>query len=381
MRKTWMPPARWIVGVIALLAVSSTLQAWRLDTLSYKAVAPMTRTDVAKLFVLNLAYWTIPALCLPAIVGVARRFRFDSGHKVAAFAVHLAAALTFAFVRQCGMVGVRVLLWPNLAFKAAAIPWSVYFQRQLLNDLDWCLMVYASIVGVSHAVAYYHESQQRKVKQATLETRLVEARLETLQAELHPHFLFNTLHAISTLVHRDPESADRMISRLSDLLRITFDRSGEPRVSLKEEIDFLQKYLEIEQTRFQDRLTVRVEIEPDALDAEVPRMILQPLVENAIKHGVGARSDGGHVQITAAREGDRLWMQVRDNGGGLQGGTVRALNKGVGLSNTRARLDCLYGGRHQLVFSDQRGGLAVRVEIPYTRVAAATAPAAAFRVA
>jgi signal transduction histidine kinase len=381
MRKAWMPPTRWIVGVIALLAVSSTLQAWRLDTLSSKVVEPMTGTDVAKLFVLNLAYWTIPALCLPAIVGIARRFRFDNGRKIAAFGVHIAAALAFAFVRQCGMVGVRVLLWPNMAFKAAGVPWSIYFQRQLLNDLDWCLMVYASIVGVSHAVAYYHESQQRKVKQATLETRLIEARLETLQAELHPHFLFNTLHAISTLVHRDPEAADRMISRLSDLLRITFDRSGEPRVSLKEEIDFLQKYLEIEQTRFQDRLTVRVDIDPDALDAEVPRMILQPLVENAIKHGVGSRGEGGFVQITAARDGDRLSMQVRDNGGGLQGGTVRALNTGVGLSNTRARLDCLYGVHHQLVFSDQRGGLAVRVEIPYTRVAAAHAPAVSFQVA
>ena len=375
-----MPPTRWIVGVIALLAVSSTLQAWRLDAIS-KMAEPMTRAYVAKLFVLNLAYWTVPALCLPAIVAIARRFRFDNGHKIAAFGVHLVAAVAFALVRQCGMISVRVLLWPNMAFKAAGVPWSIYFQRQLLNDFDWCLMVYASIVGVSHAVAYYHESQQRKVSQATLETRLVEAQLKTLQAELHPHFLFNTLHAISTLVHRDPEAADRMISRLSDLLRITFQRSGEARVSLKEEIEFLQKYLEIEQTRFQDRLSVRVEIDPDALDAEVPRMILQPLVENAIKHGIGTRVEGGCVQITAAREGERLWMQIRDNGGGLQGGIVRALNKGVGLSNTRARLDCLYGGQHQLVFSDQRGGLGVRIEIPYTRAAAADAASAAFRVA
>jgi two-component system, LytTR family, sensor kinase len=380
-RRAWTPPARWILGVIALLAVSSTLQAWRLDILSSKMAEPTTGAYLAKVFVLNLAYWMIPALCLPAIVAIARRFRFDKRQKIATFGLHLVAALAFAFVRQCGMIGVRVLLWPNLAFKAPETAWSVYFQRQLLNDLDWCLMVYASIVGVSHAVAYYHESQQRKVKQATLETRLVEARLETLQAELHPHFLFNTLHAISTLVHRDPESADRMISRLSDLLRITFDRSGEARISLKDEIDFLQKYLEIEQTRFQDRLTVHVRIDPDALDAEVPRMILQPLVENAIKHGVGNRAEGGSVQITASREGDRLSMQVRDNGGGLQGGTVRALNKGVGLSNTRARLDCLYGGRHQLVFTDQRGGLAVRVDIPYTRAAPAGTVAATFRVA
>ena len=379
MQRAWTPPARWVAGVIAFLAVSSTLQAWRLDALSSKMA--MMSADLGRLFLLNLAYWAVPACCIPTIVAIASRFRFDTGRKVTAFAVHLVSAVVFALVRQVAMISVRLLLWPDGAFKAPTTSWSVYFQRQLLTDLDWCLMVYGVIVGVSHAVAFYRESQQRKLKQANLEMRLVEARLKTLEAELHPHFLFNTLHAISALVHRDPESADRMISRLSDLLRITFDRSGEPRISLKEEIEFLQKYLEIEQTRFQDRLTVRVEIDPEALDGEVPRMILQPLVENAIKHGVGNRTDGGHVQITAGREGDRLWMQVRDNGGGLQGGTLRALNKGVGLSNTRARLDCLYGGSHQLVFTDQRGGLAVRVEIPYTRAAATNAPASAFRVA
>ena len=182
----------------------------------------------------------------------------------------------------------RFLLWEN-GGKNPNATWSQYFQRRSFEQLDWSLMVYAVIVGVSHAVAYYHELQERKLKAAQLETRLIEARLKTLEAELHPHFLFNTLHAISTLVHRDPESADRMISRLSDLLRITFDRSGEPKVSLKEEMDFLQKYLDIEQTRFQDRLTVHVHVDPDALDGEVPRMILQPLVENAIKHGIAGR--------------------------------------------------------------------------------------------
>jgi two-component system, LytTR family, sensor kinase len=271
------------------------------------------------------------------------------------------------------------------------VSWAQYFQRRSFEQLDWSLMVYAVIVGVSHAVAYYHEAQERKLKASQLETRLIEARLKTLEAELHPHFLFNTLHAISTLVHRDPESADRMISRLSDLLRITFDRSGEPKISLKEEMDFLQKYLDIEQTRFQDRLSVHVHVEPDALDGEVPRMILQPIVENAIKHGIAGRSGGDNVQITAglsrasgseSREGsgDRLWMQVRDNGGGLHVGTLKALRTGVGLSNTRARLDCLYGRHYRLEFSDKRGGLSVLIEIPFQRVTTAGAPAA-FRVA
>ena len=167
------------------------------------------------------------------------------------------------------------------------------FSASSSTNLDWALMTYAAIVGLSYALGYYRESQARALKAAQLETSLAEARLKTLEAELHPHFLFNTLHAISSLIHTQPDSADRMISRLSDLLRITFARSGAARVPLQEELEFLQKYLEIEQTRFQDRLTVKFEIDPETLDAEVPRLILQPLVENAIKHGVAPRSGPG----------------------------------------------------------------------------------------
>ena len=158
-------------------------------------------------------------------------------------------------------------------------------------------MTYAAIVGTQlRARATIVSHRRARSGPRNLEARLAEARLKTLEAELHPHFLFNTLHAISTLVHSQPESADRMISRLSDLLRITFARSGAARVPLQEELEFLQKYLEIEQTRFQDRLTVSYEIDPDTLDAEVPRLILQPLVENAIKHGIAPRSGPGTIR-------------------------------------------------------------------------------------
>jgi two-component system LytT family sensor kinase len=376
MRKAWTPPTRWVLGVATVLSLFSTLQVYRLEVVSAKPGMPI---EVGRLLVLNFAYWFVPALLLPSIVWVARRFPLDAGHRLRNIAVHATSAIVFAFLRFAAMTGVRYLLWSG-AFKPASVTWWVYAQRQFLWDLDWCLMVYSAIVGVSHALAYYHESQERKLKEAQLETRLIEARLKTLEAELHPHFLFNTLHAISTLVHRDPEAADRMISRLSDLLRITFDRSGEATVSLKEEIEFLQKYLDIEQTRFQDRLTVRVDVDSEVLDAEVPRMILQPLVENAMKHGIAQSIDKGHVQISAGREDDRLWMEVRDNGGGLHGATLKKLRTGVGLSNTRARLDVLYPGRHRLEFTELHGGLAVRLEIPFHRAAGATA-GASFRAA
>jgi len=374
MRKAWVPPTRWIFGVATVLGLFSTLQAVRLTTLNSKEGMPL---QLGKLLILNLAFWYIPALLTPSIVAVARRFRLDGERRLRAIAVHAVAAFGFMVVRFIAMLGVRLLLWTD-AIKLVT-SWT-YLQRQFLLDVDWFLMVYGVIVGISHAIAYYHETEERKLKEARLETRLMEAQLKTLQAELHPHFLFNTLHAISTLIHRDPEAADRMISRLSDLLRITFDRSGEAKVTLKEEIEFLQKYLDIEQTRFPDRLTVRVEIDPDSLDAEVPRMILQPLVENAIKHGIAPNADRGHLQITAGRQDQTLWMEVRDNGAGLHGGTLKRLRTGVGLSNTRARLECLYSGQHRLEFTDLHGGLAVRLEIPFQRHAA-PGSAADFRVA
>ena len=377
MRTVWTPPWRWVFGVATGLGAFSTLQAYRLTLINSK---PGMSIETGKLVALNLALWYVAALLMPAVVWGARRFPFDAGRKLAAVVAHSIGALLFAALHFVCLMAVRFMLWTD-AGKFSGATWAQFFQRRIFEQLDWSLMVYVVIVGISHAIAFYHESQQRKLRSAQLETQVVEARLKTLQAELHPHFLFNTLHAISTLVHRDPDAADRMISRLSDLLRITFDRSGEAMVSLKEEIEFLQKYLDIEQTRFQDRLRVSVTIEPDALDGEVPRMILQPIVENAIKHGIAGRHGGDHVQITAGRNGERLWMQVRDNGGGLQVRTLRALRTGVGLANTRDRLDCLYGRLYRLEFSDRDGGLAVLMEIPFTRAAAPGPATAAFRVA
>jgi LytS/YehU family sensor histidine kinase len=219
------------------------------------------------------------------------------------------------------------------------------------------------------------------VTEARLETQLVEARLRTLEAELNPHFLFNTLHAISALLHRDADAADRIISRLSDLLRLTLDRGTGPIVPLKDELECLQKYLDIAQIRFGDRLSVAMQIDPEALDGEVPRMILQPLVENAVKHGISQQSQTGQLAISAAAVGGRLRIEIADDGGGLRAKTPQDGRGGVGLSNTRARLECLYGADHRLDLVDCGSGLTVRVEIPFRRAAATAAAAATFRVA
>ena len=372
MQRAWTPPLRWVFAAATPLVLFSTLQAYRLTTLNLKVPVDI---EVGRLFVLNAAYWYVPALLTPTIFRLAYRFRVDGPHWLRALGAHGLLAVSFSMFHCACMIGVRLMLWES-GGKNPYVDWTSFVQRRFLENLDWTLMVYSTIVGLSYALAYYRESQARAVTEAQLETRLVEARLRTLEAELHPHFLFNTLHAISSLVHTNPDSADRMISRLSDLLRITFDRSGSARVSLQEELEFLQKYLEIEQTRFQDRLSVQFDVDPDTLDAEVPRLILQPLVENAIKHGVSPQAGAGIVQIVSRRKADALWLEVSDNGVGLSAGARARLRSGVGLSNTRDRLQFMYGAAHKIEFSDDRKGLAVRLEIPFHQTSVAPSEAA-----
>lgn len=346
---------RWVFGAATVLGLFSTLQAYRLATLTSPDAAHIR---AGSLLILNLTFWFIPAVLSPLIFRLVHHVRIDERRGMA-LAVHGGGALAFASVHAAGMLLMRAALWGP-----PPSGWTMPLQRIFLTNLDWLLMTYTTVVGFTYALGYYREVQARSVREAQLQTSLMEARLKTLEAELHPHFLFNTLHAVSTLLHTKPESADRMISRLSDLLRLTFDRTGAAKVTLQEELEFLQKYLEIEQIRFQDRLTVRYDIDPATLDAEVPRLILQPIVENAIKHGVSPRSGPGLIEVSSSIEGDRLSLQVRDNGVGLSGTARQQFDRGVGLPNTRDRLECLYGDAGQLQFSEGQGGLAVKLVFP-----------------
>ena len=189
--------------------------------------------------------------------------------------------------------------------------WWYAAQVEFLTQLDWMFMTYLFLVGLAHALAYRHESEPRALDSAHLETRLVEAQLQALQRQLHPHFLFNTLNTISGLMRTDVNAADRMMDRLGDLLRMTLSTSNIQEVPLREELEMLQKYLDIEQTRFGSRLSVRMNIHPDTLDAHVPNLLLQPLVENAVRHGIAPHSRPGLIVVEAARVGGQLRLQVR----------------------------------------------------------------------
>jgi sensor histidine kinase YesM len=203
------------------------------------------------------------------------------------------------------------------------------------------------------------------VQAVRLETNLVEARLQSLQRQLHPHFLFNTLHGISALMHRDVEAADQMIALLADLLRATLAIQTQE-IPLKDELDLLQKYVDIERIRFADRLTITYDIDPETLDACLPSLLLQPLVENAIEHGIAPTSRPGTVKVSARRAEQTLWLEVQDDGVGLGDDVLAALQDGIGVSNTRSRLRHLYGPAHRFEFV-RRGarGLTVRVVVPW----------------
>jgi two-component system LytT family sensor kinase len=238
------------------------------------------------------------------------------------------------------------------------------FQPLLVKTWHFNLLIYWVIVAVSFAFDYYRKYRERELRAVELEKRLAQAKLQALQMQLNPHFLFNSLHSISSLMHQDVEAADRMIVRLSDLLRAALDNSDTQEVTLGKELEFLKRYLEIEQIRFGKRLTVQMNITPDTLDAQVPNLILQPLVENAIRHGIEPHAKPGRIELRSKREADVLTLEVCDNGAGLPGNQPSAEN--VGLSNTRARLEALHAGVHSLEFHNvPGGGLLVRIMIPY----------------
>ncbi len=227
--------------------------------------------------------------------------------------------------------------------------------------------IYGLLVLLNQVFRYYRRYREGELRSSRLQTQLTQAQLEALKMQLQPHFLFNTLHSISALLHRDPDAADRMIARLGDFLRLTLENSGEQEVKLQKELEFLTCYLEIERVRFQDRLTTSVEVEPAALDVPVPNLILQPIVENALRHGIAQTRGPGRVEISAKRENNALRIRVRDNGPGLAAITRPddGLKEGLGLSNTRARLEQLYGAAHRFELENAPGGgLLVTLEIP-----------------
>ena len=296
-------------------------------------------------FQLTVANSAIALLFLPGIVWLAGRFPIERKSRFKGLLVHIPACFLFSVGHSC-------LYW--LACYASNQLGETLFFRFHPN-----LLTYWAIVGFTQAIDYFGRYTRR-------ERELADAQLLLLKSQLHPHFLFNALHAVSASMHEDVKSADRIISRLSDLLRLTIESIGRHEVTLRQELDFVEKYLEIERFRFQERLKLVLDVDPVTLDAMVPSMILQPLVENSIHHGFGANMEKGEVTIEARRAGPKLIVRVIDNGRGFAGDAEGAQKQGVGLTNIERRLDQLYPSNHRFEWGAPiETGSVVSIEIPF----------------
>ncbi len=310
----------------------------------------------------ELMYTWIWAALTPGVLWLAREFPFPS--------VRWARNALAHIVGMFGSTIVSKLLWdvlvwpPNNFFDKGISTHSVL--KSIVGGLDTGTMLYCVVVLSSYAHHYYRQFQQEKVQASELHRQFTNAQLQALKMQLHPHFLFNALHTISGLVHEDPCAAERMIARLSEFLRLSLEDSGVQQVILNEELRFVNIYLDIERVRFDDRLHVEFVIDPETRHCLVPNLLLQPLVENSIRHGISHRVSGGRIVISAGRQDMRLLISVSDNGPGTNLTAFEPVREGVGLSNTRARLRQLYGERQQVTLCrPSSGGLEVRILIPF----------------
>jgi sensor histidine kinase YesM len=302
------------------------------------------------------------AVFTPLILHLASRFPLRRFVWPRSLIVHIPASLLLSFAQ----VVIHTLLDAAFLDQNLSINYVTrLFFGLLSRTFHFGLLIYWAILAVSHAIEYYKD---RELQTAQMETRLAQAQLQSLRMQLHPHFLFNTLNAISALIRQDARAADQMIARLSELLRMSLADDNAQEVTLKQELELLNLYLEIEKIRFQDRLAIKLNIDPLALDAYVPNLILQPLVENSIRHGIARRRGRGTVEISASLRDGMLYLQVRDNGAGLQLNGSGTIKEGIGLANTRARLEQLYNtGHHFNLGTHSEGGAEVVLAIPLLR--------------
>ena len=338
-----------------------------------------TDGDITLLHALGMGmpYWYLWALFVPLVAGALRRFPLRRKGWLQAVSLHLVIALGITLLHSWLEIGVQQALGIRHGGFGAFTEVSL---RHALWMLPYGLLAYGAILGGLVAVDYYRRMRQEQLATAALGTQLAEARLQALRTQLNPHFLFNAMNSIAMLVRKkENDTAVTMIAGLSDLLRYFLEERPPQEVQLRDELAFLERYLAVESVRFQDRLQIRIAADAGALDAYVPNLVLQPLVENALKHGISRRVSAGRLAIEAEATATTLTLRVRDDGPGPNGGTAdRIGGAGVGLRNVRARLEQLYGSAQHLdLSSGPEGGTLATITMPYRSRPLGAAPAPA----
>ena len=313
----------------------------------------------------QLLVWYTWGCFSPLVLGLGKRFPLEGSGWVKSLLVHLCAGLAFTAIHVGCETSLKMLIQPFDVWSDVR-PFIFQYRSSLKNFFVVDLLVYWAILGFGHALEYQRKFRERESVAAQLKVQLAQAQLEALKMQLHPHFLFNTLHTIAGLVrNNESRPAVEMIVGLSDLLRRALNSAAEQEVPLREEIKFTELYLGIQRVRFDDRLTVRTEIAPNTLDALVPSLILQPLVENAIRHGLSPDAGAGQILIETFADPEMLHIRVSDDGPGLQAGWRIEENGGIGLRNTSERLEHLYPGAHRFdLRNGNQRGLVVSIALP-----------------
>lgn len=367
-----------LVGIViawTLWGVWSAQQSILAAVLSGQSIP--ARVNPLSLTILSASFW---ALITPLVMTITRRIRDGftttpkraAAHFVVFLAVHFADVTTYWIATNLVTTPARPLL------------------PMLFSLVTFNALTYTVVAVIITALDSQETLRARLTRESQLEAQLALAQFHALRAQLHPHFLFNALNAVSSLIHSDPQRADRMLSRISELLRTAIATAAQPEIPLMDEMEFNRRYLDVERMRYGDRLDVRIDIAGETFDALVPNMLLQPLVENAVRHGIAPHSGNGRVEVKASRRGQQLHIVVRDTGLGLDaaheehsvadGARVIGANasardaaatletsagSGVGIATTRARLRKLYGDDQELMLVNVEGGFEVRVTVPF----------------
>ena len=346
----------WVGGLIVLAFCTFQALLYLPQTYFYNARANPS-FSLGRAFVATLIPFYLYGLLIPAVIWLGMRLPLERRVWLKHLLLHLPCSLVFAFVHLV-LLGIANSVIMSRLMPAEPYKLPVPAAAVLLSFGAGSVLQYWNALVASQAINYFFKFRER-------EFRLAQAELSALKLQLHPHFLFNTLNAISELIYSDPKVADECILRLSEMLRFALESGKAQEVSLKEEVEFLEKYVEIQRTLMRERLTVRLNVDPETLDASVPNMLLQPLVENAIKHGISPRPEGGRIDIRARRLDGKLYLAVTDNGLGMPEARDGAKD-GVGLLNTRERLKHLYGEAHAFGLSSSPGrGVTARIVIPF----------------
>ncbi len=353
-------PSRWILSAaftaafLAAVLVSSQIQLSMIDH----------GHDWWRIFAWQLVGWGFWVPVAPWLLGVGARLSRSQLRSSLWWLREAATALGLTTLHLLLAAGTFTVLQPYLPVDSYTFIESVFRSCASWFHID--LLIYCVGLTIGYGLGGYRKARASELRESQLETELARAQLETLRLQIQPHFLFNTLHSVAALVRR--KSNDRaleMLIGLSELLRSTLDRSERSLVPLSEDLDFVRRYIELQRARFADRLSADIDVADDCLEQPVPNFLLQPLVENAIRHGIARRAAPGHLVIRARLEEHRLRIEIADNGVGLPEGFESNGHQGLGLSNTRSRLHQLYGERASLAVRNRlTGGVVAVVTLP-----------------